>query len=45
MPSELRKIIPFEVKEFRGKLALATAGASGKEAGEEKSRVASAGKD
>ena len=24
MPAELRKIIPFEVKQFRGKLAVAT---------------------
>ena len=34
MPSELRKIIPFEVKEFRSKLARNHKGVSRKEAGE-----------
>ena len=32
MPSELRKIIPFEVKQFRSKLASRHKGASGEEA-------------
>ena len=36
MPSELRKIIPFEVKQFRIKLLLATKDQAEKKAGEEK---------
>ena len=35
MPSELRKIIPFEVKQFRGKLARATLEEAEKKSGEE----------
>ena len=36
MPSELRKIIPFEVKEFRIKLLVATKDQAEKKSGEEK---------